>query len=133
MICPKPYEFIGFGDIQCPKPCEFIGFGDTQGPKPYEFIRFGDSHSPKPYEIIGFSEAQQTISQLRRRPIKQFRICDPTGPGRIGPRTVDGRRTMAVRTLPPGPPGRREQYKIDLQNNLVFKGDNGGTLKRPLT
>ena len=25
---PKPYEFMGFGDIHGPKPYEFIGFGD---------------------------------------------------------------------------------------------------------
>ncbi len=35
----KPYEFIGFGDIEGPKPYEFIGFGDTDDPKLYEFIR----------------------------------------------------------------------------------------------
>ncbi len=39
---PKPYEFIGFGDLHGPKPYEFIRFGDLHGPKPYEFIRFGD-------------------------------------------------------------------------------------------
>ena len=25
---PKPYEFIGFGDMYAPKPYESIGFGD---------------------------------------------------------------------------------------------------------
>ncbi len=25
-ICPKPYKFIGFGDIHGPKPYKFIGF-----------------------------------------------------------------------------------------------------------
>ncbi len=32
---PKPYYFIGFGDIYGPKPYYFIGFGDIYGPKPY--------------------------------------------------------------------------------------------------
>ncbi len=39
---PKPYKFIGFGDIHGPKPCKFIGFGDIHGPEPYKFIGFGD-------------------------------------------------------------------------------------------
>jgi hypothetical protein len=41
---PKPYQFIGFGDIYGPKPYTCIGFGDIYGPKPYKFIRFGDIH-----------------------------------------------------------------------------------------
>ncbi len=41
---PKPYKFIGFGDIHGPKPYKFIGFGDIHGPKPYKFIGFGDIH-----------------------------------------------------------------------------------------
>ncbi len=40
---PKPYKFIGFGDIYGPKPYKFIGFGDIDGPKPYKFIGFGAS------------------------------------------------------------------------------------------
>ena len=51
---PKPYKFIGFGDIHSPKPYKFIGFGDIHGPKPYKFIGFGDIHGPKPYKFIGF-------------------------------------------------------------------------------
>ncbi len=39
---PKPYKFIGVGDIHGPKPYKFIGFGDIHGPKPYKFIGFGD-------------------------------------------------------------------------------------------
>ncbi len=27
---PKPYKFIGFGDVHSPKPYKFIGFGDVQ-------------------------------------------------------------------------------------------------------
>ena len=38
---PKPYKFIGFGDIYGPKPYKFIGFGDIYGPKPYKFTGFG--------------------------------------------------------------------------------------------
>ncbi len=38
---PKPYKFIGFGDIYGTKPYKFIGFGDIHGTKPYEFIGFG--------------------------------------------------------------------------------------------
>ncbi len=38
---PKPYEFIGFGDIQGPKPYEFIGFGAMDVAKTYDFIGFG--------------------------------------------------------------------------------------------
>ncbi len=38
---PKPYKFIGFGDVHGPKPYKFIGSGDVHGPKPYEFIGFG--------------------------------------------------------------------------------------------
>ncbi len=26
----KPYEFIGFGDMEVTKPYEFIGFGDME-------------------------------------------------------------------------------------------------------
>ncbi len=40
-MCPKPYKFIGFGDIHGPKPYKFTGFGDIHGPKPYKFIGFG--------------------------------------------------------------------------------------------
>ncbi len=28
---PKPYKFIGFGDIHGPKPYKFVGFGDPSG------------------------------------------------------------------------------------------------------
>ena len=35
---PKPYKFIGFGDIHGPKPCKLIGFGDMHGPKPCKLI-----------------------------------------------------------------------------------------------
>ncbi len=37
---PKPYKFIGFGDIHGPRPYKLIGFGDVHGPKPYKFIGF---------------------------------------------------------------------------------------------
>ncbi len=30
---PKPYKFIGFGDIDGPKPYKFIGLGDIEGPE----------------------------------------------------------------------------------------------------
>ncbi len=43
---PKPYTFIGFGDIYGPKPYKFIGFGDIYGPKPHKFIGFGDMQGP---------------------------------------------------------------------------------------
>ncbi len=36
---PKPYKFIGLGDLHGSKPCKFIGFGDLHGPKAYESIR----------------------------------------------------------------------------------------------
>ncbi len=42
----KPYEFIGFDDLDGPKPYEFRGFGDFYGPKPCEFIGFGDFYGP---------------------------------------------------------------------------------------
>ena len=57
---PKPYKFIGFGDIHGPKPYKFIGFGDIHGPKPNKFIGFGDIHGPKPYG--------QTTGSHGRRP-----------------------------------------------------------------
>ncbi len=38
---PKPYKFIGFGDIHGPKPYKFIGFGAMDATKPYKFIGFG--------------------------------------------------------------------------------------------
>ncbi len=44
IVGPKPYGFIGFGDIHGPKPYKFIGFGDIRGPKPYKFRGFGDIH-----------------------------------------------------------------------------------------
>ena len=50
---PKPYKFIGFGDIHGPEPYKFIGFGDIHGPKPYTFTRFGNIHGPKPNKIHG--------------------------------------------------------------------------------
>ena len=49
---PKPYKFIGFGDLHGPKPYKFIGFGDLHGPKPYKSIGFGDLHGPIPYKFI---------------------------------------------------------------------------------
>ncbi len=39
---PKPYKFIGVGDIHGPKPYKFIGFGDSRrapGRNPYQGIR----------------------------------------------------------------------------------------------
>ncbi len=45
---PKPYEFIGVGDIHGPRLYEFIRFGDIHGPKPYTCIGFGDIHGSKP-------------------------------------------------------------------------------------
>ncbi len=55
---PKPYEFIGFGDIEGPKPYEFIGLGDIHDPKLYEFIRLGDIDGPCTlaalWEVISF-------------------------------------------------------------------------------
>jgi hypothetical protein len=36
-IGPKPYRFVGFGDMHGPKPYKFKGFGDMHGPKPYKF------------------------------------------------------------------------------------------------
>ncbi len=32
---PKPYDFIGFGDMDVTKPFESIWFGDIHGPEPY--------------------------------------------------------------------------------------------------
>ncbi len=32
---PKPYECIGFGDLDGPRPYEFIGFGDLDRQKIY--------------------------------------------------------------------------------------------------
>jgi hypothetical protein len=32
---PKPYKFIGFGEVHGPKPYKFIGFGDI---KPYKSV-----------------------------------------------------------------------------------------------
>ncbi len=40
LVRPKPYKFIGVGDIHGPKPCKFRGFGDIHGPKTYKFIGF---------------------------------------------------------------------------------------------
>ncbi len=40
-IGPKPYKFIGFGDINGPKPYKFTVFGDINGPTPYKFTLFG--------------------------------------------------------------------------------------------
>ncbi len=48
---PKPYEFIGFGDIYGPKPYKFMRFGDIYGPKPYGFIGFGASMAPNPMNL----------------------------------------------------------------------------------
>ena len=45
---PKPYKFIGFGDLHVPKPYKFTGFGDLHVPGPYKFIGFGDLPGPKP-------------------------------------------------------------------------------------
>ncbi len=32
LLGPKPYKFIGFGDIHGPKPYKFIGFGPNRPP-----------------------------------------------------------------------------------------------------
>ena len=45
---PKPYEFIGFGDIHGPKPYEFIGFGDMLAT-----ARVWEERLGRPWEIIG--------------------------------------------------------------------------------
>ncbi len=52
--CPlAPLRFGVYG----PKPYEFIGFGDIYGPKPYEFIRFGDIYmAPNPVNLQGFGD-----------------------------------------------------------------------------
>ncbi len=49
---PKPYKFIGFGDIHGPKVHEFIGFGDIHGPKNHRVW----GH---PYPGLGFEAGAQ--------------------------------------------------------------------------
>ncbi len=53
MDVPKPYKFIGFGDIDGPTPYKFIGFGGIHGPKAYKFI--GQLHSAA-YAQLNFQE-----------------------------------------------------------------------------
>ncbi len=60
LLGPKPYKFVGFGDLLGPKPYKFIGFGDLLGPKPYRLIGFGDFLGPKPYKFIGFGFGWQS-------------------------------------------------------------------------
>ncbi len=56
---PKPYKFIGFGDIYGPKPYRFIGFGDIYGPKVHNFIGFGWA--------VDRSRQTPTIDDLRHK------------------------------------------------------------------
>jgi hypothetical protein len=44
---PRPYKFIGFGDIHGLRPYRFIGFGDIHGPRPYKFIRYARARADK--------------------------------------------------------------------------------------
>jgi hypothetical protein len=46
---PKPYKFMGFGDIHGTK---LTGLGDIHGFKPHKFIGFGDIHGPKPSTVM---------------------------------------------------------------------------------
>jgi hypothetical protein len=73
----KPYEFIGFGDIDGPKPYEFIGFGDIDGPKPYEFIGFGD------YKYTRDPDAGTQISPGSGHPGSGHSVCT-RAPGTAG-------------------------------------------------
>ncbi len=57
-----------------PKPYKFIGFGDIYGPKPYKFIRFGAMDVPKPYKSIGFGAMDVTI-------VGQVPVGGPPPPG----------------------------------------------------
>ena len=50
----KPYEFIGFGDMEVTKPYEFIGFGALEVTKPYEFIaQSARAFGPASMEKVG--------------------------------------------------------------------------------
>ncbi len=42
------------GCAWCPKPYELIGFGNIDGPKPHQLIRFGNIYGPNAYKLIGF-------------------------------------------------------------------------------
>jgi hypothetical protein len=81
---PKPYKFVGFGDIHGPKPYEFIRFGDIHGPKPYEFIGFGvpgslsESHTAFRWVPGGFQVHQEPDDTTKPRPHTDLR---PTGRG----------------------------------------------------
>ncbi len=72
MDVTKPFQFIGFGDINGPKPYDFIGFGAMDVTKPYKFIGFGDINGPKPgiliFQVFGrFSAKLGPKTPLERR------------------------------------------------------------------
>ncbi len=56
---PKPYKFIGFGDMDGPKPYKFTGFGPTCkagrsiGPRRQRRPRLGSRACPGPWECPG--------------------------------------------------------------------------------
>ncbi len=63
---PKPYKFIGFGDMHDPKAYKFIRFGDMHDPKPCKFIGFGDMHGPKSCIIISAGAEGRDPPRIRR-------------------------------------------------------------------
>jgi hypothetical protein len=58
---PKPYEFIGFGDIHGPKPYEFIGFGDIR----VRFFFFPMAKLPLSEDCVPLSRTNQGVLDRR--------------------------------------------------------------------
>ena len=67
-------------DHHGPKPYKFIGFGDIYGPKPYKFIGFGDIHSPKPYKFIGFDDLAALKAKIKIINLRIRTEIDPKNP-----------------------------------------------------
>ncbi len=62
-----------------PKPYEFIGFGDIHGPKTYEFVDFWWSAPGEPFLMVG-----------REVPHLFDRFSRPPGPPRLPKSTMSG-------------------------------------------
>jgi hypothetical protein len=80
---PKPYKFIGFGNIHGPKPYKFIWFGNIHGSKPCKFIGFGNIHGSKPYKTHVLKTQVPDIIHARLPP-KGGPGIDPPWLARLG-------------------------------------------------
>ncbi len=76
MHITKTSKFTGFGDIRGrPKPYKFIGFGNIHGPKPYKFIGFGGRARPVFLPMLADDSTKAEAAALPQQVRPALRPC----------------------------------------------------------